>query len=45
MGRNWQPKHKVRCSKCEWRGKRTAYTTHNRCPRCSAYAVRRVAGS
>ena len=39
MGRNWQPKYKVRCSKCGWRGKRTAFTAHNHCPKCGAYAV------
>lgn len=39
MGRNWQPKYKVLCMNCGWKGKRTTSTFHYKCPKCGGYPV------
>ena len=39
MGRNWIPKHKVKCEKCGWTGKRG--NEAKRCPRCGHWHPRK----
>jgi hypothetical protein len=41
MGRNWQPKYRYRCPRCQWRGKRTRRMATKPCPRCAHYPVER----
>ena len=36
-GRKWYPKRKVRCRECGWKGTRTTFMIHKKCPKCKAW--------